>query len=232
MRARKFEFGISSKEDSNSDKPKPNSKPKLQLQLMTDTDTDFDGSSSESDEESDGSRRMKQQTLVHKAEIRSMKKQQKQQNLKHTEMMKTSNKKREQALNLASKHKKKWKEQISRLKTKKAQHAREMAALQELLLSRETVLEQVRGMEEAELERLELAVRVEHQRRAREEARAEMRNEMLEEKEDAMRCNVCFDDAKNCALGCGHQLCMACASAVSECPTCREPVTLRTRVYS
>ena len=30
----------------------------------------------------------------------------------------------------------------------------------------------------------------------------------------------------------GHQLCMACATAVNECPICRKPVTLRTRFYS
>ena len=45
------------------------------------------------------------------------------------------------------------------------------------------------------------------------------------------QCCVCFERARNTALGCGHVLCGECASRVEECPLCRTPVTIRIKLY-
>ena len=44
-------------------------------------------------------------------------------------------------------------------------------------------------------------------------------------------CCVCLERRKDTALGCGHVLCESCAARVQQCPTCRRPVTSRSRVY-
>jgi hypothetical protein len=74
---------------------------------------------------------------------------------------------------------------------------------------------------------------------ARVQARLQRSNDeraaLLEEKEERLLCSVCLDHAKNCALGCGHQLCEGCArqiqAAGQTCPQCREPVRTLTRLY-
>ena len=44
-------------------------------------------------------------------------------------------------------------------------------------------------------------------------------------------CTVCWDKKKDTAYLCGHVFCGECSSKVNTCPTCREPITARIRIY-
>lgn len=49
---------------------------------------------------------------------------------------------------------------------------------------------------------------------------------------DAMLCKVCMDASLDTALlPCGHLLCSSCAERLTECPTCRQHVEQRHRIY-
>ena len=45
-------------------------------------------------------------------------------------------------------------------------------------------------------------------------------------------CAVCMERPRDCALQCGHRLCMPCSSKVQRCPVCRQPIQHRIRLYS
>ncbi|XP_002265556.2 E3 ubiquitin-protein ligase RGLG4 isoform X1 [Vitis vinifera] len=45
-------------------------------------------------------------------------------------------------------------------------------------------------------------------------------------------CPICLTSVKDMAFGCGHMTCRECASKVSNCPICREPIRNRLRVYT
>ena len=45
----------------------------------------------------------------------------------------------------------------------------------------------------------------------------------------AARCSM--DAERDTALNCGHTLCYDCASKVHECPSCREDITLRVKLF-
>ena len=40
-----------------------------------------------------------------------------------------------------------------------------------------------------------------------------------------------MDAEKDTALNCGHTLCFDCASKLDECPSCREDITLRVKLF-
>ncbi|GIL74293.1 hypothetical protein Vretifemale_4339 [Volvox reticuliferus] len=44
-------------------------------------------------------------------------------------------------------------------------------------------------------------------------------------------CPVCWERRKGLVFGCGHQTCCSCGEKLAACPICREPVSLRIRVY-
>ena len=44
-------------------------------------------------------------------------------------------------------------------------------------------------------------------------------------------CSICLVDTKDCRPGCGHCLCSACSHKVTVCPTCREIITVRDKIY-
>ncbi|EFJ46248.1 hypothetical protein VOLCADRAFT_118112 [Volvox carteri f. nagariensis] len=45
-------------------------------------------------------------------------------------------------------------------------------------------------------------------------------------------CPVCWELRKGLVFGCGHQTCCSCGEKLAACPICREPVSIRIRVYS
>merc|ERR1712216_860346 len=50
--------------------------------------------------------------------------------------------------------------------------------------------------------------------------------------QDGPNCLVCFERPWNCSLSpCGHVLCYKCASRLNICPTCRQKITGRQRLY-
>lgn len=50
--------------------------------------------------------------------------------------------------------------------------------------------------------------------------------------DERLLCPVCLDREKNLAFGCGHRVCDVCAEQLlHECPTCRSPITVRTRLF-
>ena len=159
----------------------------------------------------------KLRTLVrkHAGKMKTIKEQQQQQANRHAQEMKKT---KEQ-------HQRKLQEQAANQQATAAQHVSEVAQWQMRLRSVEELLtastvatvsveEQVPGLGEDALERLEEAVRVERKaqaQRAREEAKAEAREEgMAEARAEArqeartyMLCSVCMDAPKNCTLNCG-----------------------------
>lgn len=48
-----------------------------------------------------------------------------------------------------------------------------------------------------------------------------------------LECSICMERPKNCALNCGHLICMKCASneGNKNCPFCRKPITTRLEIY-
>ncbi|XP_024363471.1 E3 ubiquitin-protein ligase RGLG3 isoform X2 [Physcomitrium patens] len=46
-----------------------------------------------------------------------------------------------------------------------------------------------------------------------------------------MECPVCLLENKDMAFNCGHQTCGQCAQSLTHCPTCRQPITTRIRLY-
>ena len=179
-----------------------------------------------------------QQAKTHTREMKAMKdrfqqqhQQQQQQAKRHAQEMKAKEQQHAQkhAKQLAQ-HQSKLQEQAASHQATATQHVCEVAQWQKRLRSAEEELlaastvpatvsvgEQVAGLAEDALERLEHTVRVERQQRqtqavqrAREEARAEAREEARVEAHEArsvmienMRCSVCMDAPKNCTLNCG-----------------------------
>ncbi|KAK0603473.1 hypothetical protein LWI29_005362 [Acer saccharum] len=45
-------------------------------------------------------------------------------------------------------------------------------------------------------------------------------------------CPICLTNPKDVAFGCGHTTCKDCGSAIEACPICREPITVRLRLYT
>ncbi|KAK2656305.1 hypothetical protein Ddye_009357 [Dipteronia dyeriana] len=45
-------------------------------------------------------------------------------------------------------------------------------------------------------------------------------------------CPICLTNLKDMAFGCGHTTCKDCGSAIESCPMCREPITIRLRLYT
>ncbi|KAK0606451.1 hypothetical protein LWI29_037910 [Acer saccharum] len=45
-------------------------------------------------------------------------------------------------------------------------------------------------------------------------------------------CPICLTNPKDMAFGCGHTTCKDCGSAIEACPMCREPITVRLRLYT
>jgi hypothetical protein len=103
-----------------------------------------------------------------------------------------------------------------------------------------SAVEQVPGLDDAELRDLKVAVRGEHtrrqqlnlqrQREAMERERREvaaMRAQMEREREareEEMLCAICMKTDKDTALGCGHRACAACAAQLRVCHVCRAPI--------
>ncbi|KAJ4840947.1 hypothetical protein Tsubulata_023076 [Turnera subulata] len=44
-------------------------------------------------------------------------------------------------------------------------------------------------------------------------------------------CTICLRNPKDMAFGCGHTTCMECGASISTCPLCRQPITIRLRLY-
>lgn len=51
------------------------------------------------------------------------------------------------------------------------------------------------------------------------------------ESEETSLCSMCMDAPLDCALGCGHRMCQACAQLVQLCPFCSQPVDMRIRLF-
>lgn len=62
----------------------------------------------------------------------------------------------------------------------------------------------------------------------RQPSRAEMDLERLQE---ALLCDICEDQLKDVVFQCGHETCQQCASSLTLCPTCRQPIHLRIKRY-
>ncbi|CAH2075735.1 unnamed protein product [Thlaspi arvense] len=45
-------------------------------------------------------------------------------------------------------------------------------------------------------------------------------------------CPICLTNPKNMAFGCGHLTCRDCGETISSCPLCRQPITMRIKLYS
>ena len=58
------------------------------------------------------------------------------------------------------------------------------------------------------------------------------KDDYLEILRDGITCCICLDRPKNLAFQCGHQTCSACATQLSDCPTCRVPITTRTTLFN
>ena len=52
------------------------------------------------------------------------------------------------------------------------------------------------------------------------------------ELEATTTCSVCLDERKDTAFSCGHQTCHACAEQLVTCPTCREFISVRIRLFN
>ncbi|XP_020571545.1 E3 ubiquitin-protein ligase RGLG3-like [Phalaenopsis equestris] len=44
-------------------------------------------------------------------------------------------------------------------------------------------------------------------------------------------CPICLTNRKDMAFGCGHLTCKSCGAALTKCPICRAPITVRVRLY-
>ncbi|XP_030938135.1 E3 ubiquitin-protein ligase RGLG3 isoform X1 [Quercus lobata] len=45
-------------------------------------------------------------------------------------------------------------------------------------------------------------------------------------------CPICLTNPKDMAFGCGHTTCKNCGENISTCPMCREPITVRLKLYT
>ncbi|XP_022978609.1 E3 ubiquitin-protein ligase RGLG3-like [Cucurbita maxima] len=45
-------------------------------------------------------------------------------------------------------------------------------------------------------------------------------------------CPICLTNPKDMAFACGHTTCKDCGVTISTCPLCREPITMRLRLYA
>ena len=124
--------------------------------------------------------------------------------------------------------------------------AAEASAVAELAaastLATVSAADQVPGLDESELGRLEAAVRAERVRRQLASERDAMREAMqaeMERERRAMRlaaeaerlCDVCLDADKDTSFQCGHRACAACAKELTTCHICRKPVTHRIKNF-
>ena len=76
-----------------------------------------------------------------------------------------------------------------------------------------------------------LELQLEAARREAEAARCRL--EALERgRADEALCAICWEAAKDMAFQCGHQACCGCGSKLASCPSCRQPITQRIRLYS
>ncbi|GLE01336.1 hypothetical protein PINS_up010166 [Pythium insidiosum] len=50
--------------------------------------------------------------------------------------------------------------------------------------------------------------------------------------QDQLSCPICLERPKDMVFQCGHETCQICATLVSECPTCRQPIQVRIRRYA
>ncbi|KAI3919050.1 hypothetical protein MKW98_016603 [Papaver atlanticum] len=57
-------------------------------------------------------------------------------------------------------------------------------------------------------------------------------NSRLSEDEEALLSPICFENPNNIVFGCGHRTCQECGSELSLCPICRNPITIRIKIYS
>jgi len=48
---------------------------------------------------------------------------------------------------------------------------------------------------------------------------------------DEQVCPICLTNPKDMAFQCGHLTCKECGPTLSTCPLCREPITMRVRLY-
>ena len=132
---------------------------------------------------------------------------------------------------------------------------RDRAAEERAALAAVPAAEQVPGMDEVGLGRLLDEVRAEWVERARrqqldsevERLRAEVvevkrvreaEQEVMRRQGEAEReareerlCAVCIDVEKDTVFGCGHRAYAACAEKLTDCPICREPVTVRIKIF-
>ena len=54
-----------------------------------------------------------------------------------------------------------------------------------------------------------------------------------EKRAEEKQCVVCMDKEKDVALDpCGHRVCAVCSQSLDECPTCRQNIAGRIRLYS
>ncbi|TMW56867.1 hypothetical protein Poli38472_006877 [Pythium oligandrum] len=49
--------------------------------------------------------------------------------------------------------------------------------------------------------------------------------------QESLLCCICEDRKKDTVFQCGHETCEACASLLTQCPTCRQPIQVRIRRY-
>ena len=53
-----------------------------------------------------------------------------------------------------------------------------------------------------------------------------------EKRAEEKQCAVCMDKEKDVALDpCGHRVCAVCSQSLDECPTCRQNIAGRIRLY-
>lgn len=63
---------------------------------------------------------------------------------------------------------------------------------------------------------------------SRQESRAELELQRMQEEN---LCCICEDRKKDTAFQCGHQTCGHCAELLRQCPTCRQDIQMRIKLY-
>lgn len=102
--------------------------------------------------------------------------------------------------------------------------------MQPAAAAHEVATPRLEAAEKARKDAEQRAARLQRELNKERQLREDKERQLREEKEKST-CAVCFDSAPNCVFQCGHIFCMECAAKVAQCPTCRQDVKGRTKLF-